>query len=66
MSLEQIFAGLIGTYLSSDSVATSGEKLRDTRCIESSLGQTECGSKTGTTSTPAWTYAISNNTRHSS
>lgn len=43
--------GSIDTTLSSDSVRSSGEKLRDTGSVESSFSKTEGGTQTGTTST---------------
>lgn len=41
----------VDTTLSSDGVTSCGEELGDTGCVEASLGKTEGGTKTGTTST---------------
>ena len=56
--------GLNKTHLCSDGVTPSGEKLRDTRSVESSLRQTESCSQTGTTSSPERMRAVSDIVTH--
>ena len=40
-----------GTYLGSDGMGSGGEELGDASSLETSFGETEGGSETGTTST---------------
>lgn len=49
--LVHVAEGGIDATLSSDSVASSGKKLRDTGRIETGLGETEGSTETGTTGT---------------